>query len=310
MKKNSKILTIVGSTASGKTGLTIAIAKKYHGEVIGLDSRQIYKGMPIGTAQPSEEEQAGIPHHLIGIRPPNQKITAGEYAKLVFDAVDDIQNRGKEAIICGGAGLYYRAITKGIFQGSVSDRSIRDRLEQEYDRIGGEALLQRLIFIDPDYAEIVHLNNRKRLVRALEIYEVTGKSPTVHFSEQRKTLTPKLDLFTVRLDVEMQVLERRIRQRTKKMLKSGWIEEVQSLLKLYPGLTLHPLDSIGYREILRYLKGEFSENKLEDEIVLRTRQYAKRQNQWFKKETIDLVVNLTEESNIEEVSERIIADRI
>lgn len=308
MKNTLKIVTIVGPTASGKTGLALAIARKIDGEIIGLDSRQIYKGLPIGTAQPTAEEQATVSHHLIGFRSPNQDITAGEYAKLVFVATEDIQSRGKTPIICGGAGLYYRAITKGIFEGSVSDRSIRDHLEQEYDRIGGEALLQQLKDVDPKYAEIVHPNNRKRLVRALEIYKVTGKPPTVHFSEQRKSQTPKLDLFTVRLDVEMQVLEKRIRHRTKQMIKAGWIEEVRSLLKHYSGQTLHPLDSIGYREILRYLKGELSENELEDEIVLRTRQYAKRQNQWFKKETIDLVVTLTEESNIEEVSDHIIAE--
>lgn len=307
MKQTSKILTIVGPTASGKTGLAVAIAKKINGEVIGLDSRQIYGGIPIGTAQPTQDEQGGIPHHLIGCRTPDRDITAGEYAKLVIKTVDQIQERGRIPVICGGAGLYYRAITKGIFDESVSDRSVRSTLEKEYDNSGGEVMLEQLRSIDPDYAEIVHPNNKKRLVRALEIFHVTGRPPAEHFAEQEKTQGPRLDLFTVLIESNMDILEERIRNRTQQMLKDGWIDEVKSVLDAYPKKVLHPLDSIGYREIIRYLNDEFTLNELEDEIVLRTRQYAKRQFQWFRKEKIDLAVELPDASSVEGLADVMIA---
>lgn len=289
MPNKSKILTIVGPTASGKTGLAIEVAKQINGEVIGLDSRQIYRKMAIGTAQPTAEEQAGIRHHLIGFRSPKKEITAGEYAKLVIEAVKNIRERQKEPIICGGAGLYYRAITKGIFTGSVSNLEIRKSLENEYDELGGEILLSRLKNIDPEYAGIVHPNNKKRLVRALEIYKVTGKTPTDHFKAQ--DATPKLSLFTVFIKPDMDILEERIRIRTRQMLDDGWIEEVQSLMKDYSGIELHPLDSIGYRQIVDFINGGYTKEELIDEIVLRTRQYAKRQIQWFKNEPADLIID-------------------
>ncbi len=307
MKETSKILTIVGPTASGKTGLAIAVAQKVNGEVIGLDSRQIYTGIPIGTAQPTKEEQAGIAHHLIGCRSLDQEITAGEYAKLVIQTVDQVLAKGKTPIICGGAGLYYRAITKGIFDGSISDKPIREKLEKEYEKQGGEVMLDRLQSIDPDYAAIVHPNNKKRLVRALEIFHITGMPPTKHFIEQEKVQLPRLDLFTVLIESEMDILEERIRLRTQQMLKEGWIDEVQTVMKKYPNQVIHPMDSIGYREIIRYRNREFTLPELEDEIVLRTRQYAKRQFQWFRKEKIDLVVEVSNSSELNDKAEFILS---
>ena len=163
-----KILTIIGHTASGKTSLAVESAKLIKGEVISLDSRQIYEGMSIGTAQPTKNEMAGVPHHLFGFRDPSEPISAGEYVQLVRAKVKDVQANGKTPIICGGAGLYYRALSKGIFTESVSDLPTRDHLEQAYDD-NSIALYEMLQAIDPDYADIVHINNKKRLVRALEM---------------------------------------------------------------------------------------------------------------------------------------------
>jgi tRNA dimethylallyltransferase len=177
------ILAIVGSTAVGKTYIAVDIAKEFNGEIIGLDSRQIYKGMAIGTAQPTEEEMDGIRHHLMGIREPSEPVSAGEYAKLVKEKIEEIRSAGNSPIICGGAGLYYRALTKGIFEGSISDLLTRERLEKKYEE-NPEDLLHRLRSIDPEYGEIVHINNKKRLIRALEIYETTGKTPSDHFKLQ------------------------------------------------------------------------------------------------------------------------------
>ena len=299
-------LAIIGSTASGKSKVAVALANKMDGEVIGMDSRQIYKGMAIGTAQPTLHEQGGVPHHMIGIKPPNEEIAAGAYAKLVLNLVTDIQSRGKTPIICGGAGLYYRAITKGIFEESISDLDVRKQLENEYDKNGPKNLMDRLIELDPDYAEIVHPNNKKRLIRALEIYESTGKPPTEHYQNQSEDSQSKLDLFTIYMDWELDELGDRLAKRTNKMLKVGWIDEVRTLMKQYPNEVLYPLDSIGYSQIISHLNDEMSVGALEAEITLRTRQFAVRQIKWFKKETIDLTIKMSVERSLEVITEEII----
>ena len=299
-------LAIIGPTASGKSKVAVALAKKMDGEEIGMDSRQIYKGMAIGTAQPTLHEQGGVPHHMIGIKPPNEEIAAGAYAKLVLNLVTDIQSRGKIPVICGGAGLYYRAITKGIFEESVSDLNARKQLEDEYDKNGSTNLMDRLIELDPEYAEIVHPNNKKRLIRALEIYASTGKPPTEHYQNQSKDSQPQLDLFTIYIDWELDELGDRIAKRTTKMLKAGWVNEVRTLMKQYPDEVLHPLDSIGYSQIITYLNDEISEEELETEITLRTRQFAVRQIKWFRKETIDLTIKMSVERRLEVITEEII----
>ncbi len=288
-----KILTIIGATASGKTSLSVELAKKLDGEIIGLDSRQIYEGMSIGTAQPTQDEMEGIQHHLMGFQDPAIPISAGIYTSKVKEKVTEIQKNGKTPIICGGAGLYFRALKTGIFQGSVSDLPIRNRLDQAYED-DPVALLERLKFIDPEYAEIVHINNKKRLMRALEIYEITGRPPSEHFKAQKEKPTDSLNLYTILLNWNRQKIINRIERRTDEMLENGWIEEVESLLiqqeksKLtYPGL-----NSIGYRQIQAYLKNEMTLDEMKEDIVIRTRQFARRQVQWFKKENIDLIVEM------------------
>ena len=165
----NKILTIIGPTASGKTSLSIEIAKLVKGEIIGLDSRQIYKYMKIGTAQPSSSDQERIPHHLIGVRDPKDIISAGKYAKMVKRKIVEIESRNKTPIICGGSGLYFRSLYFGLFKKSKSDKKVRKKLEKSYDK-NPQALLKRLKKIDSEYSKIVHINNKKRLIRALEIF--------------------------------------------------------------------------------------------------------------------------------------------
>ena len=288
-----KILTIIGPTASGKSSLSVELAKRLDGEIIGLDSRQIYEGMPVGTAQPTKEEMDGIPHHLFGFRNPAKPISSGEYAKMMKEKVVEIRGFGKTPIICGAAGLYYRALKTGIFEGSVSDLPTRDRLDQAYED-DPAALLARLRSIDPEYAEIVHINNKKRLMRALEIYEATGKTPSEHFRDQEKKPVETMNLFTILLNWDRKIIIERIEQRTDEMLENGWIEEVQELLikqseskKVYPAL-----NSIGYRQIQSYLKNELTFDEMREDIVIRTRQFARRQVQWYKKENIELIIEM------------------
>ena len=286
------VLAIVGPTAIGKTTVSIDVANKVNGEIIGLDSRQIYKGMAVGTAQPTIEELAAAPHHLIGVKDPDSPISAGKYAKLVLNLVKDISERGKEPIICGGAGLYYRAITKGIFSESETDLDVREKLIQEYEEIGPDGLLNRLQELDPEYAVKVHPNNKKRLIRALEIYTVTGKPPSEHFNRQENFGTLTLNLFTVLLTIDRKLLDKRIAKRTAKMLNSGWIEETKMLRKGNDPIAMHPMDSIGYRQITAFLDGKLNKEELEAKIILRTCQYARRQLQWFRQENIDLTIDI------------------
>ena len=288
-----KIITIVGTTASGKTSLAIRLSHILDAEVISLDSRQIFKGMPIGTAQPTNKEKDGVTHHLIGFTNPWDPVSAGRYAELVLDKVSNIHKSGKIPIICGGAGLYYRAIKNGLFSKSSTDESLRHELESAYDKNPGQ-LMDELLKIDPEYAGIVHINNKKRLVRALEIFSITGKPPSKNFDEQRNNPTKVLDLFTIKLDWERQSLIKRIEHRLDQMLVSGWVEEVKNLLKLQKEKSsLFPaLNSIGYEQIQSYLKNDIDFDKMKETIFVKTRQFAKRQRQWFNKEDIELTLKM------------------
>ncbi len=299
-------LAIIGPTASGKSRLAIEIAKKIKGEIIGLDSRQIYKDMSIGTAQLNKEEEEGIPHHLIGIKSPAERISAGAYAKLVLDEIKNIQSRKHVPIICGGSGLYFRSLIQGIFKGSKSDYDVRKKLENEYDKLGSHVLIDRLNRIDPDYAISVHPNNKKRLIRALEIYEITGKSPTENFKQQSKKNKSKLKILSIYLEWERKILNDRIKNRTRMMLKAGWIDEVEKLIRKYPNKNLQPLDSIGYREIVLWLNSNRTLDDLEKMIYIKTRQFSVRQIKWFKKESIDFTIKMNNNSSIDKVSNNII----
>ena len=288
----NKTLTIIGPTSSGKTELSVKLAKEFNGEIIGLDSRQIYQEMTIGTAQPTISEQQGISHHLINILPIKETVSAGSYATLVKESIANILSRSKVPIICGGAGLYYRALVNGIFSGSRTDNKTRKNLDNEYEKFGPKKMLSKLYKYDPDYAKSIHPNNKKRLVRALEIIESTGMSPTKNFELQKEAKQPELDLFTIYLKWDRSILKKRIALRTKKMINNGWIDEVINIMSKYPNNNFQPLDSIGYREIISYLKGDIDLISLEKSIVIKTRQFAKRQIHWFKNEKIDLEINM------------------
>ena len=219
-----KVLTIVGSTASGKTTLAIEIAKRINGEIISLDSRQVFKGMAIGTAQPTKKQMDTVKHHLIGCLEPEEFISSGKYASLVKEKINDIVSQNKNPIICGGSGLYYRAIQKGIFEGSISNLKIRKKLEFQYAK-NPELLFNKLKSIDKKYSKIVHINNRQRLIRALEIYECTGKSPSEHFQTQYVDPAKTVELYTIFLKWERTSLNKRIKERTKDMLLKGWVND-------------------------------------------------------------------------------------
>ena len=283
-----KVFAISGPTSSGKTNLAIKLAQNIDGEVIGVDSRQIYKSIPIGTAQPSKKELDAIPHHLIGIKDLNEPISAGEYAKLVDEKIYEIIDRKKVPILCGGTGLYFKALFEGIFSESKTDLDIRKRLEKEYD-IDKEVLYKKLESIDPNYALKVHINNKKRLIRALELYETTGKNMSDNFSSENEKSDFHDRFFTVYLKMSRPILQQRIVKRTNYMLENGLIEEVKNIID--KGYDVIQLDYIGFDEIASYLIANMSLQEACEKIIIRTRQYAKRQLKWFDAQEFNIVID-------------------
>ena len=288
-----KILTIVGPTASGKTAFAIELAKKINGEIISLDSRQIYQSMTIGTAQPDEEEMGGVKHHLIGCLHPSQNISSGKYSRMVKQKVYQVEKSNKIPIICGGSGLYYRAIKKGIFSESSTNAEIRKKIESQY-LDNSQKLYEKLQSVDLEYSKIVHINNRQRLVRALEIYEMTGNTPSEHFRKQKYNNSDNLNLFTVFLKWNREMINDRIEKRTHFMFELGWIKEVKNLLKSQKqiGLKFPPINSIGYKHVQSYLNDDITKDEMIYKIIISTRQLARSQEKWFKKECIDLYIEM------------------
>ena len=284
-----KIFSIFGPTGIGKSSLSIKLAKKINGEIIGVDSRQIYDGISIGTAQPSKKQLDEIPHHLIGFKKLNEKISSGEYLQLIDSKIDDIFSRGKSPILCGGTGLYFKTLIEGIFEGSHTNIEIRKKLEADYkkDKV---RLYNKLKKIDPKYSEKVHINNKKRLVRALEIFETTGIPLSENFSLSARKSKYVENYFFVYLNANNSFLHPRIKERLIEMFDNGMIEEVEFIVNEH--IDISHIDYIGFREIKEYLENKISIDKAIEKIFIRTRQYAKRQNKWFSSNKYDMSFNI------------------
>ena len=287
----SKIFSFFGPTGIGKSSLAIELSKKINGEIIGVDSRQIYKGIPVGTAQPDASQLSEIPHHLIGFKNLNEKISAGEYIKLIDEKIDLILSKKKSPILCGGTGLYFKSLKEGIFEGSHTNEDIRTRLEDEYDA-NKEALFRRLQKTDPDYSKIVHINNKKRLVRALEVFETTGKPMSKNFDSASLKSKYADNYHFIYLTMHNDFLHPRIYQRIKSMVEDGMINEVEKIIK--DKIDISHIDYIGFKELSSFLKKEISMDEAIENIFIRTRQYAKRQNKWFNSNGYDQSFSLDE----------------
>ena len=286
-----KIFSIFGPTGIGKSNLAIELAKKIDGEIIGVDSRQIYNGIPIGTAQPDSSQLNEVPHHLIGFRKLNEKISAGEYVKLIDNKIDKIIQKNKSPILCGGTGLYFKSLKDGIFEGSHTNEDIRSRLEQAYE-IDKEKLFRSLQKIDPDYSNKVHINNKKRLIRALEVFETTGKPMSENFDASSKNSRYVNDFYFVYLKMHNDLLHPRILKRIQYMIDDGMIDEVEEIIK--HKINISHIDYIGFKEISSFLNKEISINEAIENIFVRTRQYAKRQKKWFNVNAYDISFDLGE----------------
>lgn len=286
-----KIFSIFGPTGIGKSSLAIELAKKIDGEIIGVDSRQIYNGIPIGTAQPDSSQLNEVPHHLIGFRNLNEKISAGEYVELIDNKIDKIIQKNKSPILCGGTGLYFKSLKDGIFEGSHTNEDIRSRLEKEYE-IDKEKLFRSLQKIDPDYSNKVHINNKKRLIRALEVFETTGKPMSENFDASSKNSRYANDFYFVYLKMHNDFLHPRILKRIKCMINDGMIDEVEEIIQRK--INISHIDYIGFKEISSFLNKEISINEAIENIFVRTRQYAKRQKKWFNVNAYDISFDLHE----------------
>jgi len=264
----------------GKTTVSILLAKRIHGEIISADSRQIYKHMNIGTATPDQSELDQVPHHFVNELDLTETYTAGRFAKDGRARINTILSRGKTPIVTGGAGLYIKALTRGLFEAPARNEEIRDRLYAEIRRHGAEHVYQRFRRLDPEYAADIHVNDVKKLVRALEIHELTGKRPSEHFDRTHQPLDHPYRI--IGLHRNRRTLYDRINRRVDRMLEAGLPEEVKTILeKGYTG-DENALQTVGYQEIIQYLRGEISLDEATRQIRKHSRHYAKRQLTWFR----------------------------
>ena len=289
-----KIISIFGPTGLGKSSLAIELAKKINGEIIGVDSRQVYKGIPIGTAQPNSSQLNEVPHHLIGFKNLNEKISAGEYMKLIDKKIDQILLKNKTPILCGGTGLYFKTLKEGIFEGSHTNEEIRTRLEKEYDD-DKQAIFEKLQKIDSNYSKIVHINNKKRLVRALEVFETTGKTMSENFDSSSLKSRYVDDYYFIYLTMHNDLLHPRIYKRIKIMIEDGVVDEVEKIIR--NKIDISHIDYIGFKELTSFLDKEISIDEAIERIFIRSRQYAKRQKKWFNANNFDEVFSLDDISS-------------
>ena len=275
------IICIAGPTASGKTALAVELAKEVNGEVVSCDSMQVYKRMDIGTAKPTAEEQQGIVHHMIDVAEPWEDFSVSKYCAMATPIVEDILRRGKTAIIAGGTGLYMDSLIRGNDFAPFPSTGVRERLEQQADEQGMDAMKALLASIDPDAA--VRIHDRKRLIRALEVYYETGETITAH-NLRTQAIPPKFNPLWLGLDFgERAELYRRIDLRVEIMLKAGLVEEIRSLLADGIPAKCTAMQAIGYKEFVDALEGKCTIADAAAQVQQSSRRYAKRQLTWFKR---------------------------
>ncbi len=273
------VLALVGATAVGKSAAAVALARRIDGEIINADSRQVYRGMAIGTGMPSEEQRGGVPHHLYGISEPDDDFSLGRFLSAATCAIKDIHERGKTPIVVGGTGQYVWALVEGWNVPEVApDPDLRQELMERAEADGREALHEELRRLDHAAAELIHPNNLIRTVRALEVIKTTGRP----FSEQRTQTAPPWDIRIVGISMERAALDGRIEQRIDRQLETGWVDEVRALLAAGYSPSLSSFRSIGYREIAAHIEGRMPFDDMRQAIVSKTRRFARTQFAWFR----------------------------
>ena len=279
-KAQPPLIVILGPTAVGKTSLSIDLAARFDGEIVGADSRQIYRGMDIGTAKPTPEEQARIPHHLVDIQPPDRQMALATYQQMAFSAIDSIHRRGRVPFLVGGSALYLRAVTEGLQIPEVAPNpAMRSELEEFAQKRGRHALHTRLQALDPDAAAQIHPNNLRRVVRALEIVQTTGRRK----SELETATPPPYRILKIGLDLPRPRLHERIDRRVRDMVENGLVEEMAALLAAGYSPDLPAFSSLGYREIASHLRGEVALAAAVERIQIETHRFVRHQYTWFRR---------------------------
>ncbi len=273
-----RVLIIAGPTAVGKTAVAETVAEKLGGELISADSRQIYKGLDVGTAKPRNSK---IPYHLIDIVTPEKRYDAAQFARDAQTLIKQIYDRGKTPIIVGGTGLYIRALTEGIFEGNFRDETVREELLRRWR--AGENLYAELMRVDPEAAKKIDPKNFVRIQRALEVYIVSG-NPISYWWKTATKKQSEWKFVKIILNKERKALYERIEKRVDEMLEAGWVDEVKKLLKSGVPENAPAFSSIGYRQVVDYIKGKLSWEQMKEKIIKATKEYARRQLIWFRKE--------------------------
>jgi len=274
---------IVGPTGAGKSALAMAAAERANCEIVNADSRQFYRGMDLGTAKPSAEDRARVQHHLIDVRNPDESLDVAEFAQLARAAIENISERGRNPLVVGGSGLYLRVIRSGIFRGPAASPEVRDRLVKIAEEQGVAYLHQRLREIDPEAANRIGVNDLYRIVRALEVFELTGETISAH-QRRHRFADIGYDTLTVGVEVERKKLYQAIDARFDAMVSAGLVEEVRALVEAGYSPGKPPLSTIGYKQIGEYLRGEMTLADAVSQAKQESRRLAKRQLTWFRRE--------------------------
>jgi tRNA dimethylallyltransferase len=302
---NPKIL-ILGVTASGKSALAFELSKTLGAEIISVDSMKVYRRMDIGTAKPPAEKKQLIPYHLIDIVEPSEAFSVDKFMDLTEKTVSDIQDRGKPVVAVGGTAMYIKALLYGLFEGPGSDAAIRNRLQESIKEIGLGPLHEKLVEVDPAAAERIHPNDEKRIVRALEVYELTGK-PISSFQKQWGDADPADDWLVIGLRREKEIESQRMNLRIKKMMEAGLVEEVTALLAEEKPLSPQAAAAIGYAEMIAHLNGEMELDETVERIKINTRRFAKSQRTWFKTFKSVNWININEDDTVESLLKKTLA---
>jgi tRNA dimethylallyltransferase len=282
--RDIKLIIVQGPTASGKSELAVRLAELFSGEVVNADSMQVYRSMDIGTAKPSADQLRRVPHHLLDIVDPDQTFSAADFCREAEKVIGDITRRGKNIFVCGGTGLYIRALTKGLMDSPPGDAALRTELKDLAAREGNAALHRHLREVDPLSAERIHPNDQFRIIRALEVYQMTGR-PISALRGEHRFETVRYDYRKIAVSMDRESLYRNIDNRVDSMIRNGFLDEVKTLLAAGYSPRLKPMRSLGYRHLCDYLEGALS---LEDAIAAMkrdTRRYAKRQLTWFNQDS-------------------------
>ena len=299
-----KVIVICGPTASGKTALSIELANKINGEIVSADSMQIYKEMNVGTAKPSKEEMQGIKHYLIDCVEPTRRYSVSDFKNDAIKAIEKILEDRKNPIVVGGTGLYVNSLIYGIDYPEINtDFEYRKKLEERAEREGLEKLYEEAYKIDEEAMKSISHNDKKRILRVLEIFKETGKTKTQVEIESKKNGI-KYDNRVFAIDMPRDVLYERINKRVDLMLENGLIEEVKNIYEKYGKELITSIQAIGYKEVIEYLEGRYSKEEMIEKIKMETRRYAKRQITWFKK--IDNIIWLDSAKGIKENVDTII----